>query len=133
MTDMLSQRGRFGRAGQMTLALVIGLGFASSALATEPKAPSSKSKLLRDRDVTIVIIDENDDKRSTSRIGAPSKPLSSPVRQPSGKIKRDDDVIKVYIKPNTGSGTVKRTGPKIIIVDKNSNGCDGGGVCVIRP
>lgn len=136
MTGMFFSRGPGRKAARAILALLLATGLSGAALAGEPKPPSVRSKLLsdRDRDVTIIIIDKDDD-RPTSRIGAPSKPQSSQLRQPSGKIKRDDDDVTIRIQRDrkTHSGSSKKTGPKIIIIDGDSGRCKGGGVCVIRP
>lgn len=122
------------RRVQAAIILAASLGLATTALATELKAPSGKSKLLRDKDVTVIIIDTNDD-RSSSRIGTPSRSASSPLKQPSTKIRRDDDQVEIRIKRDDNrAGTIVRSGPKVIIVDENTRGCgDGSGVCVIRP
>jgi hypothetical protein len=116
------------------LALLIGFGISASALATELKPPAGKSKLLNDSDVTIIILDRNDS-RSTSQIGVPGRSQSSSVGQPSSRIKRNDDDLTIRFKRNdsTRSGTIVRSGPKVIIVDRNSDGCGGSSVCVIRP
>lgn len=118
------------------LVLLIGLGFATSALASDLTPPSGKFKSLRDRsDVTVIIIDKND-RRSTSHIGAPSRSKSIPAA-PSSRFVRDDDDVTIRVRRNhtSGSGhnTVNRSGPKVIIVDRNTGRCSGGGVCVIRP
>ena len=69
------------RTALAALALLAGFGMAigSSALASELKPPSGKSRLLNDSDITIVIIDGND-RRASSRSGAVSRSLW-PVRQ----------------------------------------------------
>ena len=144
MTAKLFSRTVTRRPAQAILALLIGAlpigsGASTTAFAAELKAPAGKSRLLRDNDITIIIIDEDDDKRSTSRIGTPSTSKSSPVRQPSARINRDDNDLTIRFKRDrsarSGSGNAPsiRSGPKVIIVDKNSFGCDGGSVCVIRP
>ena len=121
------------RPVQAAILFAATLGFATTALATELKPPSGKSKLLRDKDVTVIIIDKNDNK-SSSRIGTPDRSKSS-LNQPSTKIRRDDDTVEIRIKrDNTQGGTIVRSGPKVIIVDQNTRACgDDSGVCVIRP
>ena len=113
------------------LALLTGFGIAA-AHASEPMAPASKSRLLRDKDVTIIIIDDHD-RRPASK--TPDRKSSTTVRQPANAIDREDDDVTIRLKhKNSSSGSASRdSGPKVIIVDKHSNGCDGGGVCVIRP
>jgi hypothetical protein len=118
------------------LVLFLGLGLATSALASELTPPSGKFKSLRDHgDVTVIIINKND-RRSTSRIGAPSRSQSIPAA-PSSRFVRDDDDVTIRVRRNhtsgSGHGTVKQSGPKVIIVDRNTGRCSGGGVCVIRP
>ena len=135
MTVTLSTTTKVRRPVQAALALLIGLAVGGTALATELLPPASKSKLLRDPDVTIIIIDENDRRRSSSRVDAPAGTQPALPRPPASRISRDEDEFNIRIRRDrsTSSGTTDRTGPKIIIVDQNSNGCDGGGVCVIRP
>jgi hypothetical protein len=131
MTAKLFSHTRLRKPVQAAIALVLALGIGSAALATELKSPASKSKLLRDKDVTIII--DKDDDRSSSQGGASGQPLSSAPRQPATKIKRDDDVT-IRIKRNSSNGgTIVRSGSKVIIVDKNTSGCNGDGVCIIRP
>ena len=134
MTATLSSPSSVRRSARAALALLIGLAVSSTAVASELLPPASKSKLLRDRDVTIIIIDEND-RRSSSRSGGSSRSEQAPVRAPSGTLSRDEDEFKIRIRRDrsTNAGTTVRSGPKIIIVDKNSSGCGGSGVCVIRP
>lgn len=142
------------RTALAALALLAGFGMAigNSALASDLKPPSGKSRLLNDSDITIVIIDDND-RRSSSRSGGSSRSEPAPVRAPSGKVSREEADVTIRFRRDrstatgsgstvttTGTSTVTTTGtstgnpgPKIIIVDRNSNGCDGGGVCVIRP
>lgn len=129
----------FSRAGcrspvHAAITLAATLGLATTTLATELKPPSGKSKLLRDKDVTIIIIDRNDGK-SSSRIGTSSRSAASPLKQPSTKSRRDGDHVEIRIKrDSSGGGTIVRSGPKVIIVDGNTSGCgDSSGVCVIRP
>ncbi|MDZ7600981.1 MAG: hypothetical protein U1A06_06370 [Hoeflea sp.] len=130
------------RTSRIALALVAGLAvsvmtlagatFATPAGATEIKMPSAKSRLLSDRDdVTIIIIDKNDNRRSRST--SPARvDTKSDVKQPNSRIRRDDDTV--YIKRKSGSGHHGNPGPKVIIVDKNrGTSCSGTGVCVIRP
>ena len=142
MTTKLFSRALTLKSSRAALALLIGalligalpIGFAMSttAFAAELKAPSAKSRLLRDNDdVTIVIIDE-DDNRSTSQTGKASKSRSSTLKPPSTRIRRDDDELTIRFKRDRSTSSA-RSGPKIIIIDKNSGSCDGGGVCVIRP
>ena len=135
MTGMFIWRSPGRKMAQAILALMIATGLSGAALAAEPKPPSVKSKLLRDRGITIIILDE-DDNRSTSRIGAPGKPQSSQLRQPSGKIERDDDDFTIRIKRDRrihSSSSSKKSGPKVIVIDGKSDHCKGDGVCVIRP
>jgi len=138
MTVKFFARARSRKPGrrpvQAAVILAATLGLATTALATELKPPSGKSKLLRDKDVTVIIIDRNDN-RSSSRIGTPSRSASSPLKQPSTKIRRESDQVEIRIKrDDTRGGTIVRSGPKIIIVDENTRGCgDSSGVCVIRP
>jgi len=133
MTVKLFSRALRHKPVQAAITLVVGLGLSTAALATELKPPSGKSKLLRDKDVTVIVIDKNDNK-SSSRIGTSSK-SKSPLKQPSTNIGRDDDTVEIRIKrDNTRGGTIVRSGPKVIIVDENTRGCgDSSGVCVIRP
>ena len=138
MTATLFSRAQGRRTALAALALLAGLGIGSSALASELKPPSGKSRLLNDSDITIVIIDGND-RRASSRSGGSSRPEPAPVRPPSGKASREEDDVTIRFRRDrsatTGSGNAgtRNPGPKVIIVDRNSNGCDGGGVCVIRP
>jgi len=132
MTAKLFSHTRQRKPVQAAIALVLALGIGSTALATELKSPASKSKLLRDKDVTIIIIDKDDD-RSSSQGGAPGQPLSSAPRQPATKIKRDGDVTIRIKRDSSNGGTIVRSGSKVIIVDKNTSGCNGDGVCIIRP
>ena len=132
MTVTLFSPTRHRKPVQAAIALVLALGIGTTALATELQSPASKSKLLRDKDVTIIIIDKDDD-RSTSQSDTPGQPLSSALRQPATKIKRDDDVTIRIKRGNSNGGTIVRSGSKVIIVDKNTNGCNGDGVCIIRP
>lgn len=134
MTATLSSSSGVRRPARAALALLIGLTMSGTALATELKPPASKSKLLRDRDVTIIIIDEND-RRSSSTAGAPAATQPALPRPPASRIIRDDDELTIRVRRDraTNSGTVVRSGPKVIIVDQNSNGCGNGSVCVIRP
>ena len=127
-------------AGRISMALILGasvaLGatIAAPAAATELKMPSAKSKLLRDRDnVTIIIIDKDDDRRRSSSTSPGLVDTNSGLKQPSSKIRRDSDTV--YIKRKSGgSHTGNRSGPKVIIVDKDRGAsCSGSGVCVIRP
>jgi replicative DNA helicase len=132
MTAKLFSHTRHRMPVQAAIALVVALGIGTTALATELKSPASKSKLLRDKDVTIIIIDKDDD-RSSSQTGASDRSDSSSLRQPATKIKRDDDVT-IRIKRDSSNGdTIVRSGSKVIIVGKNTNGCTGDGVCIIRP
>lgn len=134
MTATLSSPSRVRRPVQAALALLIGLTMGGMASATDLKPPAGKLKSLRDRDVTIVIIDDND-RRSSSRSDGPSRSEQAPVRAPSGTLSRDDDEVTIRVRRDreAKSGTIVRSGPKIIIVDQNSRGCGGSGVCVIRP
>lgn len=134
MTVTLSSTTKVRRPVQAALALLIGLAVGGTALATELLPPASKSKLLRDPDVTIIIIDEND-LRSSSRVDAPAGTQPALPRPPASRVSRDEDEFNIRIRRDrsTNSGTTDRTGPKIIIVDQNSNGCGGNSVCVIRP
>ncbi|GAB5462508.1 MAG: hypothetical protein HoeaKO_44150 [Hoeflea alexandrii] len=146
MTATLFSHAPGRRTALAALALLAGFGMAigSSALASDLKPPSGKSRLLNDSDITIVIIDDND-RRSSSRSGGSSRSEPAPVRAPSGKVSREEDDVTIRFRRDrstaTGTGSTVTTtgtstgnpGPKIIIVDRNSNGCDGGGVCVIRP
>jgi hypothetical protein len=134
MTATLSSPSSVRKPARAALALLIGLAVSGTAMATELLPPAGKSKLLRDRDVTIIIIDEND-RRSSSRIEKPRGSKQAPLQPPSSRIIRDDDELTIRVRRDrsASSGTIVRSGPKIIIVDKNSSGCDGGGVCVIRP
>lgn len=121
-------------AVRVALALVMGMAVAMPAGATDLRMPSVKSRLLSDRDnVTVIIIDKHDRRRSRSTSPARVDPDSVPT-PPSSRVRRDED--RIYIKRKTGSSrnTVTNPGPKVIIVDKNrGNGCSGSGVCVIRP
>lgn len=138
MTAMHFSPSSAGRPVRAALALLIGLTIcgaaAGTAGATELKPPASKSKLLRDNDITIVIIDEND-RRARSRSDAPARSSRSELQPPSSRVSRDEDEFRIRVKRDRSgnSGTDARSGPKVIIVDQNSRGCDGGGVCVIRP
>lgn len=122
------------RPVQTAILVAASLGLATTALATELKAPSGKSRLLRDKDVTVIIIDK-DDHTSSSQIGKPGRSASSPLKKPSAKIRRDSDEVEIRIKrDDTRGGSIVRSGPKVIIVDENTRGCgDNSGVCVIRP
>ena len=115
---------------QASITLLAGLSLATTALASDLKPPSGKSKLLRDKDVTVIIIDKDDD-RSKPEPAKPGASASSSVRPPSGRIKRDDDV-EIRIKRTDGD-TIVRSGAKVIIVDKTTRGCKGDDVCIIRP
>jgi len=137
MTAKLFSHTRHRRPVQVAIALLVGLGLGigtgTTAFATELKAPSAKSKLLRDKDVTIIIIDKNDT-RSKSEVPASGTSKKSPLRQPSTRINRDDDDVVIRIKRNsTKGGTIVRSGPKVIVIDENTGGCNGNSVCVIRP
>jgi hypothetical protein len=144
MTATLFSQAPGRRTGLAALALLAGIGIGSSALASELKPPSGKSRLLNDSDITIVIIDEND-RRPSSRSGGSSRSEPAPVRAPSGKASREEDDVTIRFRRDrstaTGTGSTVTTtgtstgnpGPKVIIVDRNSTGCDGGEVCVIRP
>lgn len=134
MINTLSSTSKVRRPVQAALALLVGLTFAGTALATELKPPASKSKLLEDRDVTIIIIDEND-RRPSSRVNAPAAKQPALPLPPASRASRDEDEFNIRILRDRSAGSRKivRSGPKIIIVDKDSSGCDGGGVCVIRP
>jgi len=138
--SLASGRASAGRiAGRGALALVLGASLAMGAQLATPagandlQMPSAKSKLLRDRDnVTVIIIDKDDRRRSSST--SPGRVDSgSDVKQPSSRIRRDNDTV--YIKRKSGgSHSGNRSGPKVIIVDKNrGTSCSGSGVCVIRP
>ncbi len=132
-------------AVQVALAFLISLGLSAPVLApafaTELLAPSGKSKSIyqqkrwRKGDFTIIIIDEDD--RSTSSVPNPKlgAKADKTVPAPSSRIERDDDDTRIIIRQSHKTGSKTRTGPKVIIVDKNNrNGCDGSsGVCVIRP
>ena len=132
MTTRNFSRALTSTPARAAFALLIGLGICTTAFAGELKAPSGKSRLLRDNnDVTIVIIDK-DDNSSSSQVRTPGKSQSSTLQQPSSRIKRDDDEVTIRFKRDRTT-TSARTGPKIIIIDRNSGSCDGGGVCVIRP
>ena len=134
MTATLSSPSSVRRPARAALVLLIGLAVSGTASATELLPPASKSKLLRDRDVTIIIIDEND-RRSSSRVEKPAATQPGLPRSPASRLSRDEDELKIRIRRDrsANSGTIVRSGPKIIIVDQNSNGCGGSGVCVIRP
>ena len=134
MTVTLSSTSKVRRPVRAALSLLTGLAVSGTALATDLKPPASKSKLLRDSDVTIIIIDEND-RRSSSRVDAPVATQPDLPRPPASRIIRDDDELTIRVRRDrsANSGVIVRSGPKIIIVDKNSSGCDGGSVCVIRP
>lgn len=152
MTTTLFSHASGRRTALAAVALLAGIGIGSSALASELKPPSGKSRLLNDSDITIVIIDDND-RRPSSRSGGSGRSEPVPVRAPSGKVSREEDDVTIRFRRDsstttgsgstvttTGTSTVTTTGtstgnpgPKIIIVDRNSDGCDGGGVCVIRP
>ncbi|SOE16819.1 hypothetical protein SAMN05877838_1701 [Hoeflea halophila] len=118
---------------QAAIIFAASVGLATTALAIELKPPSGTSKLLRDKDVTVIIIDR-DDGRSSSRIRLPGQSASSPLKQPSTKIRRDGDHVEIRVKrDSSGGGTFVRSGPKVIIVDSNTSSCgDSSGVCVIR-
>ncbi|MBV6651939.1 MAG: hypothetical protein KI789_19615, partial [Hoeflea sp.] len=62
MTATLFSHAPGRRTALAALALLAGFGMAigSSALASDLKPPSGKSRLLNDSDITIVIIDDND-------------------------------------------------------------------------
>ncbi|AKI03053.1 hypothetical protein IMCC20628_04380 [Hoeflea sp. IMCC20628] len=145
MTQMQTPRRR--HAARAALAFLIGLGLSAPVLApafaNEPMAPAGKSRSIhqqkkwRKGDVTIIIIDEDDRSRSTvpkPKLGAKT---GKTVPAPSSRIDRDDDNTRIIIRQTrkTGkTGSKTSTGPKVIIVDKNTdNGCSGSGVCVIRP
>ena len=134
MTATLSSPLSIRRPARAALALLIGLAVSGTAVATELLPPASKSKLLRDRDVTIIIIDEND-RRSSSRVEKPAATQPDLPRPPASRVSRDEDELRIRIRRDrsTNADTTVRSGPKIIIVDKNSSGCGGSGVCVIRP
>lgn len=133
MTAKLFSHTRHRRPVHAAIALFVGLGIGTTAFASELKAPAGKSRLLRDKDVTIIIIDK-DDHRSESKVPASGTSITSPLRQPATRIKRDDDDVVIRIKrDSTNGGTIVRSGPKVIIVDENSSGCSGTSVCVIRP
>lgn len=138
MTTKLFSRAVGHISAGAALALLIGLGAGTAAFADELKAPAGKSRLLRDNDVTVIIIDKHK-KRSKHETTTPGKSKSPQLRQPSSRISRDDDELTIRFNRDrkTGSGSSsarsERSGPKIIIIDKNTNGCNGGGVCVIRP
>jgi len=142
MTQIQTPRRR--HAVQAALAFLIGLGLSAPvfapAFATEPLAPAGKSRSIeqqkkwRKGDVTIIIIDEDD--RSTSSVPSPKlgAKTGKTVPAPSSRIDRDDDDTRIIIRQSRKTGSKTRSGPKVIIVDKNgSNGCSGSGVCVIRP
>ena len=139
MIDMLTQRPERRRAVHAVLALLIGLGFSTPSLAADPKAPSVKSsstyKKHRDRGTTIVIIDEDD--RSSSTAPKPktrSKAEKAPAAPSSRSSSDDDDDTRIIIRKTSKTSDKTSSGPKVIVVDRNSDkGCDGGGVCVIRP
>ena len=116
---------------QASIALVAGLGLATTGLANDLKPPSGKSKLLRDKDVTVIIIDKDDDRSKSKRRKSDASKSTSSLRPPSTRIKRDEDV-EIRIK-RTDSGTIIRSGAKVIIVDKSTRGCKGDDVCIIRP
>lgn len=133
MTAKLFSHTRHRRPVQVAIALLIGLGIGTTAFATELKAPAAKSKLLRDKDVTIIIIDKTDS-RSKSKVPTSGTSKTSPLRQPATRINRDDDDVVIRIRrDSTKGGTIVRSGPKVIVIDENSGGCSGSSVCVIRP
>lgn len=131
MTDSLFSRASRRTTLQASIALVAGLGLATTALANDIPPPSGKSKLLRDKDVTVIIIDKDDDRSKSKRRKTDASKSTSSQRLPSIRIKRDEDV-EIRIK-RTDGGTIVRSGAKVIIVDKTSDGCKGDGVCIIRP
>ncbi|MGJ8572968.1 MAG: hypothetical protein ACSHXI_19965 [Hoeflea sp.] len=133
MTTKLFSRAQCRRSAQAAIAVLVGIGIGTTAFATELKAPSVKSRLLRDKDVTIIIIDKND-KRPKSEVRTYGTSKSIPLPQPSTRINRNDDDVIIRIKRDrTKGGTIVRSGPKVIIIDEDTSGCKGNRVCVIRP
>ena len=134
--------GKVTRRISLALALSVGVAMGTSLMgasvatqagASELKMPSSKSRLLRDRDdVTVIIIDKDDHRRSSST--SPGRVnTDSGLKQPNSRSRRDNDTI--YIKRKSDrSHKHRNSGPKVIIVDQNrGTSCGGSGVCVIRP
>lgn len=124
---------------------------------------STITKKKRDKDITVIVIDDKD--RHRKRV-VDDRPRETDAR---GLIKRRKDKIRIYYdddrkdrrvltEPDDGrdpdaiisrsdDGTYVRThrrkrddvrhkgksGPKIIVIDRSSSACTGSGVCVIRP
>lgn len=116
-------------------------------------------KKRRDKDVTIIIIDDKDrnrkrfvpeDKRKPAaattfkrrkdnfRIRIPHQNAGHGTRPRPGHLPRNRIEHQSGHAGNSGfghgaTGHRGNSGPKVIIVDRNSSGCKGSGVCVIRP
>lgn len=151
---------RRGRALRVAIAALTTVALTLPAFASDG---GSITKKRRDRDVTVIIIDDNDrnkkrivdeTSRSPDRSGIikrrdngiriihnddrnnrRSTTDTNGTRDANGLIKRPDNEIRVRLPRGSGggSGHSGTAGPKIIVIDRNSSACKGSGVCVIRP
>lgn len=151
---------RRGRAFRVAIAALTTVALTLPVFANDG---GSIIKKRRDRDVTVIIIDDNDrnkkrimDEASRSpdrggiikrrddgiriihrddRKNRRSTTDSNGTRDANGIIKRPDNEIRVRLPRGNGSGSdhSSNSGPKVIIIDRNSSACKGSGVCVIRP
>lgn len=149
-----------GRALRAAIAALTTVALTLPAFASDG---GSIIKKRRDRDVTVIIIDDNDRHKKrivdeTSRLPARSGIIkrrddgiriihnvdrnnrrsttdTNGTRDANGIIKRPDNEIRVRLPRGSGSGSGHSgtAGPKIIVIDRNSSACKGSGVCVIRP
>lgn len=156
-----SRRGLRLRAGLVTACIAAAFTLPFVAPASADDGPVFKKR--RDKDITIIVIDEDDrDRKRFVREENRVPPAQRTIERPD-----DDLVIKLprHDRDHDGydgdrhrrtSGTSdsvneerfwgndsasgsgqgrgdRHDGPKVIIVDRNTSACEGSGVCVIRP
>lgn len=149
------------RAGLLTASIAAGFMLPSLAPASADDGPVFKKR--RDKDITIIVIDEDDRDRKRfvreeNRVPPAQRTIGRPDDDIVIKLPRHDRDHNGYdgdrhrrtsgtsdgvdeerfwgndsASANDGKRRGKHDGPKVIIVDRNSSACEGSGVCVIRP
>jgi hypothetical protein len=148
------------RAGLVTAGIAAAFMLPSLAPASADDGPVFKKR--RDKDITIIVIDEDDRDqkrfvREENRKPPAQRSIERPdndlvIKLPRGHRDHDshdgdrhrrtsgtsDSVNEERFWGKDSASTDKRrsgkhSGPKVIIVDRNSSACEGSGVCVIRP
>jgi hypothetical protein len=148
------------RAGLLTVSIAASFMLPSLAPASADDGPVFKKR--RDKDITIIVIDEDDrDRKRFVREENRKPPAQRSIERPDDdlviKLPRHDrdhngydgdrhrrtsgtsdgvDEERFWGNDSASTGNARKgrhDGPKVIIVDRNSSACEGSGVCVIRP